>query len=72
MNQSVKRWHVALIAHGPEELRVRDDFVRPAVHALNLPVRPGMPRLGQAVINIILRTGELERMRSEDLASCAG
>ncbi len=42
--------------------------LRVRVHALNLSVRPGMARLGQAVIDVILGTGELERMRPEDLA----
>jgi hypothetical protein len=28
-----------------------------------------MTRLGQAVIDVVLRTGELERMRPEDLAA---
>ena len=40
-----------------------------AVHALDLTVRPGMARLGQAVIDVVLRTGELEGMSTEDLAS---
>ena len=39
------------------------------VHALNLSVRPGMARLSQSVIDVVLGTGELERMRPEDLAS---
>jgi hypothetical protein len=30
--------------------------------------RPRLARLGQAVINVVLRTGKLERMRPEDFA----
>src|ERR1700730_13558814 len=39
-----------------------------AVHAFDLAVCPGMPGLGQAMINVILGTGVLERMRPEWLA----
>jgi hypothetical protein len=41
-----------------------------AVPPLDLSVRPGMARFGQAVIDVILGTGELERMCPEDLAAC--
>src|ERR687894_1562130 len=42
------------------------------VHALDLSVRPGMARFGQAMIDVVLGTGELERMRPDDLASSHG
>jgi hypothetical protein len=43
-----------------------------AVHPLNLSVRPGMSWFGQTMIDVVLGTGELERMRPEDLASFHG
>ena len=40
-----------------------------AVHPLDLAVRPGMARLGQAVLDVVLRAGELEGVGTEGLAS---
>jgi hypothetical protein len=34
--------------------------------------RPRLARLGQAVINVVLRTGKLERIRPEDFALLYG
>lgn len=35
-------------------------FLQSAVHALGLTIRPGMVRLGEPVIDIMLGTGQLE------------
>lgn len=35
-----------------------------AVHSLDLTVGPGVARLGQAMVNIVLGTGELEAVGS--------
>src|ERR1700687_5255971 len=39
-----------------------------AVHALDLAVGPRMPGLSQAMVNVVLGAGILERMRPERLA----
>ena len=38
-----------------------------AVHALDLTVGPGVPGLGEAMIDIVLRAGEFESVSAEDL-----
>ena len=43
-------------------------FLEGAVHALDLAVRPGMVRLGEAMIDIVLRTSQLKSMRPDRLA----
>ena len=43
-----------------------------AVHPLNLTIGPGMSRLGQAMVHIVLGTGILKGMGSEKLASFHG
>src|SRR5829696_4761329 len=40
-----------------------------AVHPFNLTIRPRVPGLGQAMINIVLRAGELERVGPEQFAA---
>jgi 1,4-dihydroxy-2-naphthoyl-CoA synthase len=55
---------VAVVVVAPD-CRVLDG----SVHQLDLTIGPGMARLGQAMTDVVLGTGELERMRAEDLAS---
>jgi hypothetical protein len=43
-----------------------------AVHAFDLPVGPGVPRLGQAMVDVVFGAGELESMRQEELATIHG
>src|SRR6266852_2141592 len=47
-------------------------FLEGAVHPFDLTICPGMPGLGQTVIDVILRTGELESMGAEGLAGLQG
>jgi hypothetical protein len=47
-------------------------FLDRAVHPLDLTIGPGMARLGQAMIDVILGTSVLKGMSAEDLASFHG
>jgi len=39
------------------------------VHPLDLAIGPGVTRLGQAMINVVLSAGEFESMRAEEFAA---
>ena len=43
-----------------------------AVHSLDLTIRPRMPRLGQAMVHIVLSTGVLEGMCPHRLSTLKG
>ncbi len=44
-------------------------FLDGAVHALDLPVRPRVPRLGEAMVDAVLGAGILERVCPDRLAA---
>ena len=44
-------------------------FLEGAVHAFDLAIGPRMPRLGQAMIDVVLGAGELEGVGAEELAA---
>ena len=47
-------------------------FFESSVHALDLAVGPGMFRLGQSVVDVVLSAGELEGMGHEDFSPLHG
>jgi hypothetical protein len=59
--------HVGFVVVAPDRR-----LLEGPVHAFDLAVGPGVLGLGQAVVDVVLRTGELESMGAEGLAGLQG